>query len=108
MSLAAAIASARFYQQAALEDAFCASIIINGQTYACAASRSPIRSELGESGWRKVQTATILIRKALLPGCPVYGDTIAMDDLDWYLTEAGGQGSSDAWKLTIKRTIPDS
>lgn len=83
-------------------------ITIAGTSYVCARFLSPVRNELTESGWRRVQTAVVLVRKNLLATCPTYDSTITMDSLSWFLVEAGGQDAEQpAWKLTIKRHLPN-
>lgn len=108
MSLASAIAKAKALQQAALEKVHDASITIDDVPYVCSATRSPIRSELANDGWRKMQTAVVHMRKALLPSYPSHEAKILLDGFEWYVIESGQQDpQSITWKLTIKRVIPD-
>ena len=109
MSLATALAAARATQQTAQEDARTGTITIAGIDYACAIVRSPVQNEPTDSGWRREQTATVMIRKDLLTTVPTDDSTVyGIDGLEWFLVSVGGQDPTDiAWRLTVKRHLPN-
>lgn len=108
MSLATALAKARAAQQAANDVARVGTVRINNTDFACSVVRSSIRNELTESGWRRVQTAVVRVRKIALTNVPNDDAVIVMDNLSWFITEIGQvDDTMPAWKLTIKRHLPN-
>jgi hypothetical protein len=85
------------------------SITLAGKNYTAAISLGTIQQVPQEdgSGWDKLQTLTVQVRKALLPTAPGKRTVITHNGVDYLVTTIGGQSAQEpAWRIQAERRSP--
>jgi len=108
VNLAASFASLEAQTTAWDEAEAPANVTLNGAVYAAAADVGRITPEWDEKTMttRQVQTATVRIRRTLLPVCPSTSVRVGLKGLEWFITAISEQSETAlVWQLHLKRII---